>query len=93
MTDVTARPFEPLLTVEDLEQMLRIDRRTVARLCKRGLLPQPLKLGGGNRWRAEDVTSALESLAANRKGQKREGKWWRVKQENTNARRANPGVA
>ena len=59
MTDFA---FEPLLTVEDLEQMLRVDRRTVMRLCKRGLLPKPMKLGGGNRWRKEDVLDALDVL-------------------------------
>ena len=48
--DVVARAhLEPLLTVEDLERMLRVDRRTIARLCKKGQLPTPLKLGGSNR--------------------------------------------
>ena len=36
-------------TVADLERLLRVDRRTVARLVKRGQLPPPLKLGGSNR--------------------------------------------
>ena len=58
----SARALEPLLTVEDLERLLRVDRRTVARLCKRGQLPQPLKLGGGNRWKAEDIAAALDKL-------------------------------
>ena len=64
ITNVTdsARSLEPLLTVEDLERLLRVDRRTVARLCKRGQLPQPLKLGGGNRWKAEDIAEALDKL-------------------------------
>jgi hypothetical protein len=30
----------------------RVDRRTGARLCKRGQLPPLLKLGSSNRWRA-----------------------------------------
>lgn len=68
MTDMIARPYELLLTVDDLERMLRIDRRTVARLCKRGLLPSPLKLGGGNRWRMEDIADALDVLDSKRKG-------------------------
>jgi predicted DNA-binding transcriptional regulator AlpA len=63
VTDFTARaPLEPLLTVEDLERLLRVDRRTVARLCKRGQLPQPLKVGGGNRWKAEEIADAIEML-------------------------------
>jgi predicted DNA-binding transcriptional regulator AlpA len=59
---VERAPLQPLLTVEDLERLLRVDRRTVARLCKRGQLPVPLKLGGSNRWRAEDITKALNRL-------------------------------
>ncbi len=63
IADHSARaPMEPLLTVEDLERLLRVDRRTVARLCKRGQLPQPLKLGGGNRWKADDVAGAIDLL-------------------------------
>ena len=61
--DVAARAhLQPLLTVEDLEQMLRVDRRTIARLCKKGQLPPPLKLGGSNRWRVKDIAEAIEQL-------------------------------
>ena len=63
--DVVARAhLEQLLTVEDLERMLRVDRRTIARLCKKGQLPPPLKLGGGNRWQVQDIEEALELLHA-----------------------------
>ena len=62
-TDFSVRaPLEPLLTIEDLERLLRVNRRTVARLCQRGQLPKPLKLGGSNRWRAEEIAQALERL-------------------------------
>jgi len=62
-TDQNVRaPLEPLLTVEDLERLLRVDRRTVSRLVKRGQLPPPMKLGGGNRWRADDIADAIERL-------------------------------
>lgn len=62
MTDRTARaPLEPLLTVEDLEELLRVDRRTVSRLCKRGLLPPPLKIGSGNRWCVADIAEVIET--------------------------------
>jgi predicted DNA-binding transcriptional regulator AlpA len=64
MTDIA---FEPLLTVEDLEQILKVNRRTVMRLCKKGLLPEPMKLGGGNRWRKEDVAEALDVLNSKRR--------------------------
>jgi predicted DNA-binding transcriptional regulator AlpA len=52
-------PLDPLLTVEDLERLLRVDRRTVSRLCKKGQLPPPIKLGGSNRWRVRDVEKIL----------------------------------
>jgi predicted DNA-binding transcriptional regulator AlpA len=55
-------PLEPLLTVPDLERLLRVGRRTIERLCKRGRLPRPLKLGGQNRWRAEAISAALDAL-------------------------------
>ena len=65
VSDVVARaPLEPLLIVEDLERMLRVDRRTIARLCQKGQLPPALKLGGGNRWRVQDIEDALELLHA-----------------------------
>ena len=67
MTAVSARALsEPLLTADDLERLLQVDRRTISRLCKRGQLPQPLKLGGGNRWKAEEVADALDRLACDR---------------------------
>jgi predicted DNA-binding transcriptional regulator AlpA len=74
VNNVVTRTFEPLLTVEDLERMLRINKRTVARLCKKGQLPEPLKIGGQNRWRIEDISETLDLLVSKRKGaQRREG--------------------
>jgi predicted DNA-binding transcriptional regulator AlpA len=68
MADSAARAqLEPLLTVTDLERLLRVDKRTIARLWKRGQLPRPLKLGGGNRWRADAVAAALEALESRQK--------------------------
>jgi predicted DNA-binding transcriptional regulator AlpA len=55
-----------LLTNEDLEGLLKVDRRTIRRLCLKGELPPPLKLGGQNRWRAEDINKAIEGLAVQR---------------------------
>jgi predicted DNA-binding transcriptional regulator AlpA len=67
MTNAAARAsFEPLLTHEDLEQLLRVDRRTIRRLCLKGELPPPLKLGGQNRWRAEEINEAIEVMAVER---------------------------
>ena len=50
--------LEPLLTVGDLERLLRVDKRTIARLCKRSQLPPPVKVGGSNRWRMRDLALA-----------------------------------
>jgi predicted DNA-binding transcriptional regulator AlpA len=57
-----ALPLEPLLTTSDLEQLLKVDRRTLARLVKRGELPVPMKLGGSNRWRPEEISAAIDRL-------------------------------
>jgi predicted DNA-binding transcriptional regulator AlpA len=55
-------PLEPLLTMSDLERLLRVDQRTVYRLVERGQFPRPLKVGGQNRWMPEEVASALERM-------------------------------
>jgi predicted DNA-binding transcriptional regulator AlpA len=55
--------FQPLLTTSDLEELLKVDRRTVSRLVKRGVLPMPMKLGGSNRWRPEEISAAIDRLS------------------------------
>jgi len=55
--------FQPLLTTSDLEELLKVDRRTVSRLVKRGELPMPMKLGGSNRWRPEEISAAIDHLS------------------------------
>jgi predicted DNA-binding transcriptional regulator AlpA len=52
--------FEALFTVIDLERLLQVDKRTVYRLCKQGVLPQPLKVGGSNRWRPNEIAESLK---------------------------------
>jgi predicted DNA-binding transcriptional regulator AlpA len=59
---VMPAPLGPLLTMSDVERLLRVDKRTVYRLCRRGLIPPPFKLGGQNRWMPEDVAGALERM-------------------------------
>lgn len=54
-------PFAPLLKIKDLEGILRIDRRTIFRLCHNGQLPPPLRIGGGLRWKAEDIARLFNS--------------------------------
>jgi predicted DNA-binding transcriptional regulator AlpA len=46
-----------LLTVKDLRRILKVSRRTIERLVKRGLFPPPLKLGAASRWRLADISS------------------------------------
>jgi predicted DNA-binding transcriptional regulator AlpA len=57
--DPARRGLKPLLTIADLERLLRVTRRTIARLCRRGDLPVPIKIGGSNRWKAEDIERVL----------------------------------
>jgi hypothetical protein len=63
------RPLEPLLTGEDLGRLLRVHPRTIGRMCKRGELPAPLKIGGQNRWKVEAIQQALDRLASDESGE------------------------
>jgi predicted DNA-binding transcriptional regulator AlpA len=56
--------LEPLLTVADLERLFQVHRRTIIRMCQGGKLPQPLKIGGSNRWRVDDIEHALAKFAS-----------------------------
>jgi len=47
--------LEPLLTKNDLQQVLRVSSRTLGRLIESGELPQPLKVGCRPRWRTGDI--------------------------------------
>ena len=66
VADSACAVLVPLLTADDLERLLQVDRRTIARLCKRGQLPPPLKLGGGNRRKSTDIVDAIEILDVER---------------------------
>ena len=52
-------PIRPLLTLSDLENLLKLHRRTIKRLCRAGKFPQPMKVGGSSRWKAEDIDQLL----------------------------------
>lgn len=52
----------PLLTINDLIHLLQLHKRTVQRLCRIGVLPQPIKLGGSNRWLASEVNEAIGKI-------------------------------
>ena len=66
IADATRPALVQLLTNDDMERLLQVDRRTVSRLCKKGVLPQPLKLGGGNRWISTEVMDAIDNLNGSR---------------------------
>jgi len=52
--------LEPFLTIKDLVALLRVHRRTISRLCRRGYLPAPMKIGGSNRWKLAEINKVLE---------------------------------
>jgi excisionase family DNA binding protein len=58
-TDAARTELEPLLTIEDLERLLRVDKRTIRRLWERGEIPAPMKIGHANRWRMKDLKQIL----------------------------------
>jgi predicted site-specific integrase-resolvase len=51
--------LRPLLTTEDMEAIFRVTSRTLSRWCRAGRIPKPAKLGGLNRWRAEDLSKFI----------------------------------
>ena len=53
-----------LLAVRDLEKLLRVDRRTIYRMCENGQLPRGFKIGGANRWRADAIMEVIEKAAS-----------------------------
>jgi excisionase family DNA binding protein len=55
--------IRPLLTVAELEELLKLHRRTITRLCRVGRLPKPMKVGNSNRWRREDIVELLGKSA------------------------------
>jgi excisionase family DNA binding protein len=59
----TQSDIRPLLTVADLEELLKLHRRTITRLCRAGRLPKPMKVGNSNRWRREEIDNLLKRPA------------------------------
>ena len=52
-------PIEPLLTVGDVGDVLRVSRATVYRLKDRGDL-HPITIGGSTRFRPDDVRELID---------------------------------
>ena len=51
---------EALLSGRDLEALLKLSGRTIARLVASGALPRPIVLGGSRRWRARDISALTD---------------------------------
>lgn len=64
---VPVRHDDNLLRAPEVADVLRVSVRQVWSLVARGLLPQPVRLGGCTRWRARDIRAAIEAASA--KGQ------------------------
>jgi excisionase family DNA binding protein len=57
---VAPQPPE-LLSQADVAKYLRVVPRTVARMQKRGELPEPVRFGGCVRWRRADLDALMEA--------------------------------
>jgi predicted DNA-binding transcriptional regulator AlpA len=54
--------YEPLLlTATQVARTLQISPRTLWRLLSAEKLPEPLRLGGSTRWRADDVITWIDA--------------------------------
>jgi predicted DNA-binding transcriptional regulator AlpA len=57
----SANRIEPTLKIADVERIMRIDRRTIFRLCQLGQFPLPIRIGGSRRWRVQDIEQLLNN--------------------------------
>ena len=57
-------PVRPLLTVDDLARVLRVDSKTVRRWRSEGKLPDAIELGGVVRWHPDVVGAWLRGGGA-----------------------------
>ena len=56
--------FEPTITSDELERLLKLSESTIRRLVKEHCLPAPLRLGRQRRWRASDIAMFLTGTTA-----------------------------
>lgn len=61
MTLVTQhdRTLSPLLTVDAVALYMQVSTRTISRWWRAGQFPEPVRIGGSLRWRAEDLRNWL----------------------------------
>lgn len=56
-----------LLSAKDLAAMLGVSRRTVSRLKSAGKLPRPIRIGGSERWRRDELADWLQAGCPDRR--------------------------
>jgi predicted DNA-binding transcriptional regulator AlpA len=52
-----------LITTGELSEILRVSKRTIARLKSTGRIPQPLYIGGSARWLFSDIIEFIQNRA------------------------------
>jgi excisionase family DNA binding protein len=53
--------MKPMITIEELAEMLKVSPRTVYRMLEKEQLPFAIKIQGSWRFKEEDIMSWLES--------------------------------
>lgn len=59
---ITQEPPTRFLKVADLMERTRMSRASVYALVRRGILPEPVKMGHRSRWIEADVEAALVAM-------------------------------
>ena len=54
--------MKPMVTIEELAEMLKVSPRTIYRMLEKGELPFAIKIQGSWRFKEEDMMSWLENL-------------------------------
>ena len=57
-------PQSLLIPVQTVAAMLSISKRQVSRLRDAGAIPQPIRLGGAVRWRADEIEAWIQTGCA-----------------------------
>ncbi|WP_417850279.1 helix-turn-helix transcriptional regulator [Thalassoglobus sp.] len=50
-----------LLTVDEIGALLKVSNRTIWRMRSSGQLPEPVRVGGGVRWRESDIENWIQA--------------------------------
>lgn len=55
---------DQLLTIKEVSAILKRSRPSIYRDIRKGIFPEPVKIGACSRWRVSDVNVFLDGLAA-----------------------------